>query len=429
MAGRRGSVHVIISSLVIVQVIAGLAIFSIVSPAKTSPLVPVTPQESEVSFTIPSQTEAQPVLPEQFAKEIDLGLPEVVEPPVQPLSLTDLLVETAASVTTNSEELLIRGLEVTQGIQVFNEPESSRCNPKISHSDHIFCNNSMPLVTGRHTMLRLYLACNGDCPAADALVTLRVLQNGEEREVLTRPFAAADLARVSGLSMPELRLNLARSVNFEFLPPPAWMNGQVSFEIEAAAGSGPVASLSTSQNFTVRKPLRVAYLPIQYQGVTPTNLEDIDHWLLRLYPVPAVEYFRLPVPDLVWDKELTKAEILQELLYVYWLYTEQQPAETQPDQLFGWLPQEYYNGGASDPDWCPNCAGPHSSRVAFGGMRPEQDIGAPRILVHEIAHNLGAKHAWSPTQREDGQCFRAEGADIRVDPAWPYSETPYIQEI
>jgi hypothetical protein len=124
-----------------------------------------------------------------------------------------------------------------------------------------------------------------------------------------------------------------------------------------------------------------------------------------------------------------KSEVLRRLLYTYWFFAQYHPTESRPDQLFGWLPQELYNGGASDPFWCPDCAGPHSSRVAFGGLRPEQDIGGPRILVHEIAHNLGAQHAWSPTNKEDAGCFKAEGADIQVDPAWPYAQTPHIQEV
>jgi hypothetical protein len=206
------------------------------------------------------------------------------------------------------------------------------------------------------------------------------------------------------------------------------MSGPIAFAVEATVGT-ETATLTTTHNFAPRKPLRIAYLPIQYQGFTPPDALNSDYWLRRLYPVPAVEYYRLPVPDLVWEGELNKGELLQELLYTYWLYTQHNPVESWPDQLFGWLSPEVYNGGASDPAWCTDCAGSHSGRVAFGSLRSERDIGGPRILAHEIAHNLGAKHAWSPTQQQDGQCFRAEGADIQVDPTWPYAETPYIQEI
>ena len=325
--------------------------------------------------------------------------------------------------------LHLRGLEITQGIQVFDEPEQTRCNPDPAQPDYIFCNNSVPLVAGRNTLARVYLACNGACPTADTLVWLRLLKDGQEMVNVTQQLPAVILSQVNAVSMPDLRLNLGSSVNFQFAPPPDWLTGPVTFEVSAGPEGAPATGLTLTKEFIARKPLRIAYLPIQYQGKLPTTPPNIDYWLLRLYPVPGVQYYRLPMPDLVWDGEVSKSDILRKLLYVYWLYVQNRPQAEWPDQLFGWLPQEFYNGGISDPFWCPQCLGPHSSRVAFGGLRPETDIGGPRILVHEIAHNLGAQHAWSPTQREDGACFKTEGADIQVDPTWPYAQTPRIQEV
>lgn len=322
-----------------------------------------------------------------------------------------------------------RGLEITQGIQVFNEPEDSHCVPDPGHPNQVFCNNSMPLVAGRHTLVRVYPACNNGCPATtDFTVQLRLLKDGQEQTTLTRNLSAQTLQFSNNLSLPETRSSLEHSVNFEFFPPPAWMSGQITFDVQIQGTGGTAEPLSLTKEFTVRKPLRVAYLPIKYQGVTPPGSTEMAYWLKRMYPVPGIEYYRLPVPDLVWEGDLDKSQILNKLLFTYWLYAQYQPVSEWPDQLFGWLPQEFYNGGVSDPFWCPTCAGPHSSRVAFGGLRPEHDIGGPRILVHEIAHNLGALHAWSPTQQEDTRCFKPEGADIRVDPDWPYAETPHIQE-
>jgi hypothetical protein len=325
----------------------------------------------------------------------------------------------------------LRGVEITQGIQVFQEPQHPRCLSDPNHPDYIFCNNSMPMVAGRHTLLRAYVACNGPCPAGDTVVRLRLFKDGQEYGGLTRVISAAALPQINNRPMPELRLNLNASANFEFFPPPAWMAGQVTFQVEAASQSDPAvpAISSLTKDFAVRKPLRIAYLPIEYQGLRPPDPVDVDYWLQRMYPVSAVEYFRLPMPDLVWEGDVGKSDVLRKLLYTYWLFAQYNPTNARPDQLFGWLPQELYNGGAADPFWCPECAGPHSSRVAFGGLRPEQDIGGPRILAHEIAHNLGAQHAWSPTNSQDVGCFKAEGADIQVDPAWPYAQTPYIQEV
>ncbi|MEM7342696.1 MAG: cohesin domain-containing protein [Chloroflexota bacterium] len=324
--------------------------------------------------------------------------------------------------------LRIRGVEITQGIQVFNEPEQPNCHPNPDHPHHIFCNNSIPLIAGRHMMARVYLACEAVCPAGDVTVNLSLRKAGQPLEIVTQQLSAKTVKQIDSLSMAKLRGNLDHSINFEFLPPPDWVVGEVTFEIEAMADDQSPARLTTTQEFLTRKPLKIAYIPIQYQNQTANPPADVDYWLERLYPVPSVDYYRLPVPDLVWEEDLSKGEILKKLLYVYWLYAQNNSVEQWPDQLFGWLPQEFYNGGASDPFWCPHCAGMRSSRVAFGGLRPEQDIGAPRILVHEIGHNLGAQHAWSPTAQEDTECFKAEGVDIQVDPAWPYAETPHIQE-
>lgn len=325
----------------------------------------------------------------------------------------------------------LRGLEITQGIQVLNEPENPRCNPDPAHADHIFCNNSLPLVADRHTMVRAYLACHDNCPGADTVVTLRVLKNGQPIDSRSQTLPAAEMQRLNSLPLFDQRGSLDNSLNFAFIPPPSWLADDVTFELNAvipAEPQRPPAALTVTRNFARRDPLRIAYLPISVGGAQPGDASAAAYWLLRMFPVPAVEYSPLPTPDLTWGGDLSKSELLRQLLINYWFYAQSQPSEQRPDQLFGWLPQEIYNGGASDPFWCPNCAGPHSSRVAFGGLRPEQDIGAPRILAHEIAHNLGAQHAWSPTYQQDNACFRAEGVDIRVDPTWPYADTAHTQE-
>jgi hypothetical protein len=395
------------------------------------------------ALDVPPLVYAPPVLSEPPARldetppaEIFAPTPTSTPNPVQSISQPKPQSEVMSQPTPQPEPAEVqqlptlrwRGLEITQGIQVFNEPEDPRCSADPNQPNYVFCNNSMPLVAGRHTLVRLYPACLGDCPATDLTVQLRLLKDGQEQANLTRNLSAATLQQSNSLSLPDIRSSLERSVNFEFFPPPDWMSGQITFEVQAQGAGAAAEPLSLSKNFTVRKPLRVAYLPIKYQGVTPPESTEMAYWLQRMYPVPNIQYYRLPVPDLTWEGDLDKSQILNKLLFTYWLYAQYQPVSEWPDQLFGWLPQEFYNGGVSDPFWCPTCTGPHSSRVAFGGLRPEQDIGGPRILVHEIAHNLGALHAWSPTSHEDARCFKPEGADIRVDPDWPYAETPTIQE-
>jgi hypothetical protein len=425
---QRNSVPFLIWGFLLLQMAAFLAALIIL----VSPEQPTRRPIEAPTVNAPPIVQTQPTLPPlpnptpQVASTL---LPTLTETPLPIPALTE---ENAPPSLPPPTALKLRGLEITQGIQVFNEPELPRCQPDPQHPTHIFCNNSIPLIAGRHTLVRVYPTCADTCPTSDVTVRLRLLKDGQEQASLTRTLPATALQRLNNLAMPELRLSLDNSVNFEFFPPPAWLSGQVTFALEAIPQGEfekAPATLTLTKEFVVRKSLRVAYLPITYQNVRSPEPPGVDYWLLRMYPVPGVEYYRLPVPDLTWDGELNKGEVLRKLLYTYLLYTQNQPAEAWPDQLFGWLPQEFYNGGASDPSWCPNCAGSHSSRVAFGGLRPEQDIGGPRVLVHEIAHNLGAQHAWSPTQSQDAACFKAEGADIWVDPDWPYLQTPYIQEV
>ncbi|MCB9078474.1 MAG: hypothetical protein H6631_12820 [Anaerolineaceae bacterium] len=421
-SGGRGVAVGLIIGLILLQVITLGAALSIVR-AGSAPLPPVLDEPSLAAE--PSATAAA-VRPDALLPAEISASPTSV--PLESAAPTPVPSPTATSLPV---PVKIRAVELTQGIQVLQEPENPRCQPNPTHPFNIFCNNSMPMVAGRHTMLRVYLTCNPNCPAADTSVRLRLLKDGQEQDQLSHDFAAATLQQVDHLTLAQLRGSLDHSVNFSFLPPPAWLTGQITFELEVRPHGEtllPPDRYRLTKEFVERKPLRVAYLPINYEGHQPPDPAGIDYWLLRLYPVPGVDYFRLPMPDMAWEGEIDKSEILRKLLYSYWLYGQYRSNEAQPDQLFGWLPMEDYNGGAADPFWCPNCAGPHSSRVAFGGLRPEQDIGGARILAHEIAHNLGAQHAWSPTATEDTGCFKTDGADIQVDPDWPYAFTPNIQE-
>lgn len=445
---KHGTAISIILGLAVLQVITLVTALTIVRPNDARPTdtaaldVPL-PVETYPATKLPSPASQPPVTAvESHAEPIvpATPLPTPAPPEVIPNNHAELAIQAEMIVTTPTEAakepaqpaaLKIRGMELTQGIQVLQEPENPRCHPNADHPSHIFCNNSVPMVAGRHTMLRIYLACVDDCPTTDTVLHLRLLKEGQEQDKLTAQMTPDLLEQVDRLSLPELRANLDHSVNFEFRPPPAWMEGDITFELTALPENERIkapAEASLSKMFVKRRPLRVAYVPIQYRGYTPTDLEDADYWLLRMYPVPAVEYYRLPVQNLVWIDDLSKEGMLRKLLEAYSLSAESQTDTPQPDQLFGWLSPEVYNGGSSDPFWCPNCAGPRSSRVAFGGLRPERDIGGPRILVHEIAHNLGAQHAWTPSSDEDANCFRVEDKDIRVDPAWPYAEMPTIQE-
>jgi hypothetical protein len=82
--------------------------------------------------------------------------------------------------------LRFRGVELTQGIQVFQEPEDPHCVSDHNHPNFIFCNNSIPMVAGRHTLIRAYVACDHGCPSADTVVRLRLIKDGQLYDSLDR---------------------------------------------------------------------------------------------------------------------------------------------------------------------------------------------------------------------------------------------------
>jgi hypothetical protein len=366
----------------------------------------------------------EPVTPQRSAASL---LPPTSTTAAMPARVADV---PGAARDSQSETLWLRGIETTQGIQVFNEPESARCVPDAADPNHIFCNNSLPMVAGRHTMVRVYLGCNKSCPAGDVTVLLRAVKDGQEVAQFSDIVPTGRLQSFTGLAMTDLRAELDNSVNFSLIPAPTWLRGDVTFHVEVilATSTAAVVQATARHDFVVRPPLRVAYLPVGVKGNQPDDPDQAAYWLLRMFPVPAVTYERIPAPGLSLSGDVEKGALLRRLLYTYWFYAQSQSAVDRPDQLFGWLPQQAFNGGVSDPVWCADCAGPRSGRVAFGGLRPERSIGGPRILVHEIAHNLGAHHAWSPTYSQDNACFKTDGADIKVDPDWPYHQSAFIQE-
>ncbi len=405
--------YFLVWGLIVIQIIAFLMALAFTSSAELSAEQP----DRGASLDAPHAMEMPFPLPDQ-----PIRLPKLTQ--VEPINTPQIPL--AVVVTDN---LRIRGVEVTQAIQVFHEPELDRCQPDPHHPDYIFCNNSVSLIAGRNTMVRVYLACNGNCPPNDTTIQLVLRKDDLTQNTFTRTISTKKLQAINNLPMTDLRLNLENSVNFEFLPPPAWLSGLMTFEVKTVPSLSKNDMVALAKDFVERRSLRIAYLPIVYKGIKPAELPNANYWLQRIYPVSKIEYYHLPIPDLVWEGTLNKNEILRKLLFTYWLYALHHPVEEWPDQLFGWLPQEFFNGGVSDPFFCPQCSGPHSSRVGFGGIRPEFDIGGPRILVHELAHNFGAQHAWSPTQKEDVHCFKGEGVDIQVDPTWPYPESPFIQEV
>ena len=154
--------HILIVGVLLLQVIVTVTVLLLLAPIESTG----SDQEIADALHVPLPGQEQSALPpSQPFPDDDSELPASTATRLLIATATPTSQPTAqvpAPVPAQPVAVRWRGLELTQGIQVFNEPEHPRCVPDPNHFDYLFCNNSMPMVAGRHTLLRAYPACNGD---------------------------------------------------------------------------------------------------------------------------------------------------------------------------------------------------------------------------------------------------------------------------
>jgi hypothetical protein len=211
----NSSTHILILGGILLQFVVIVAAFILFSPMESP-----TKDPHVEALHVPSTIEDQPALPPPRPFPDDGGAAPLLTPRPTPEPPAPVSQPTPQPPPAESVALRWRGLEITQGIQVFNEPERSECVPDLNQPNFVFCNNSIPLVAGRHTLLRAYPACNGECPTSDIAIQLRLFKDGQELATMNRQLSAHTLQQLDNLPLPDMRANLERSVNFELFPPP-----------------------------------------------------------------------------------------------------------------------------------------------------------------------------------------------------------------
>lgn len=173
----------------------------------------------------------------------------------------------------------VLGLEVVQAVQ---EP-----------------GNSVALVAGKHTLVRVYLDTNSPAPIA-VRGTLRLLRQPPATDVQSINAATLDPALNGDLEAK--RNQLAASLNF-YLPAGETRAGRVALTLQGVQNSttgaalSVVASPATMVEFLPGPPLRLRLLGVRYPFGNPPKPQvprkrDIDlvlSWLRRAYPVPSVD--------------------------------------------------------------------------------------------------------------------------------------------
>lgn len=277
-------------------------------------------------------------------------------------------------------DLVITGIEVTQAIQDLD--------------------NTVPLVQGRKTLVRVYPQTTGYTPVSDVRMELDVFRGQTLITTLT-----TESFTVQGALA---RSNLDYSFNIDL--PENLLQGELTLRARVDAGNG-VNELNENNNelftsiaFNSVPPLNITIVPISYTyaptGVTcpaPASEDVYSDFVLRSYPLNSVNVsFHAPVNfvgDLTSDAEATR--LLQQITDL-----KQMEGASASRVYYGIFP---LTAGSS----CPVGVGGKGwigQRVAIGHE------GSGALMAHEIGHTFGLKHA------------PCGGSDSSVDPSFPYTE-------
>jgi hypothetical protein len=208
-----------------------------------------------------------------------------------PCGVTTRDVQIFASKRPN---LFVSGVEVTQSIQTTTssvalvESKPTVVRATVRHNLFGFGSNTVPGVKGRIRVRRPSGAVSGWIDAANN----------------SAPMAPNPAASITVTSNPQ-RNNTNDTLNF--LIPPAWCSGTVSYEVEArvtgfgaTAGFAGFAQATTFNSgwfsFSPRRTLEFRYIRVNWGGNTPTQQVCFDtlRTAVPLLPTPTANIWELP---------------------------------------------------------------------------------------------------------------------------------------
>ncbi|HWQ12523.1 MAG TPA: hypothetical protein VNL77_06980, partial [Roseiflexaceae bacterium] len=295
-------------------------------------------------------------------------------------------------VTSGGLDLAIAGLEITQSTQT--------------------ASNSLPLVAGRPTVVRVYARSEGGEPAAAVTVSIAATRDG-------RPLSGSPL-RVGPKPVGRAAVRADYAASFNALLPTEWLSGTVSL-VATVDAEGDVAEASEGNNsaqatlaFTSVPALDIVIVPIHYTH-TPTGrtypapaADTLSDWVMRTYPVSAIDVaFHTPlsfsgnlgsVAD--WERLLDEVTTVK--------FADGSPANQVyyalvPTQSGG---ERWFVGGVAGIGWV-------GLRAAVGlEFGPGQEEKTGRIAAHELGHNLRRYHAPCGTSGDPRQPYPHAGGTI-----------------
>jgi hypothetical protein len=314
--------------------------------------------------------------------------PEPSAPTLRPVGYLPLVAHSPLA----SPDLRVTAIEITQGVQNTT--------------------NSVPLVTGRATMVRVFTAATPAVPVPGIIVTVSGTRGGVA--LPGSPLRAGPLP----VGPEALRGDLGASFN---VPLPAdWLAGAVTLSATVDATAAVAEpdehnnTLSQTFSFTPVPPLDVRLVPITYthiangQTYSAATRDPVSGHLLRTFPVSAVRVSnRAPVP---FTGDLRSSSEWSRLLD---LITTVKLADGAPaGQVYyalvpaGTGSSRWFTSGVAGIGWIGLRA---AASLEFG---PGEEERTARVAAHEIGHTLRRYHAPCGTAGDPRQPFPYDGGSI-----------------
>jgi photosystem II stability/assembly factor-like uncharacterized protein len=260
--------------------------------------------------------------------------------------------------------------------------------------------NSVPLIENKLTFIRIYASCDYGCNYLPNITgVLRAY--GPTGELPGSPLPPLNNSiNVYHADWQSQRSNPQASLNFTL--PVEWTTGTITLTAE-------IDSLKYSRLVTFQQANqpRIVYVPINYRGQIPdlSRIRTGQLFSNKILPTNRVTY--VPGTTIEWNRCLENSflcplwrqnsfQLLNELTTSYRLVNA---------YVYGWLPEEAYGGGLSNPTWAGG-----AGIAAFGDDDPME---GQRIFAHEIAHLMGRRHT------------NTEECHPNIDPSsdWPYANS------
>ena len=291
--------------------------------------------------------------------------------------------------------------------------------------------NTLPLVTDKDTVARVYVNVSGTATSQPTLVYLYGSQGGVD-------LPGSPLLRYFGAPLTVNRSTTGNTANFTL--PKSWTSGIVSFGARVRDWFGNENARTIGNlTFHLRESPTYWVVPINTGSssspvlISNTEIASQESYLRAVYPVPYVTFIKKAwsvIGPTTVNNTIAELNTYYSNVVMAWIlgfiFGGHTPF-TLPDQIYGFTPS---GGGISDPTW-----------IGARGMVAHGYRGSSRegTMAHEINHNLDrsaagtwGRHVGDPTTLPNGDPVDNHNWGCGAagpDPNWPVTGDDSIWEV